>query len=103
MQVFLIDPKARSISAVDLDDGLEGIRRLIGYESVEADEVGDDGDRLWFDESCFIRAIPDAGRFRLDSLPPVAGRGVVTGNDSAGSITAPVVSLEALIARVRFD
>lgn len=103
MQVFLIDPKARTVSAVEVDDGLEGIRRLIGYDSVEADEVGDQGDRLWFDESCFIRAVPDAGRFRLDTLPPVAGRGVVTGSDTAGGIAPPALGLEALSARVRFD
>jgi hypothetical protein len=42
------------------------------------------------------------GRFQLDSLAPVAGMGVVVGQSAQGSLQTPQVSLEALIARVKF-
>ena len=77
MQVFLIDPKEKKISSIEIDDGVKGISRLIGFDSIDADEIDANGDALYFDDSCFIRDQPDAGRFKLDSLAPVAGRGVV--------------------------
>ena len=98
MQVLLIDPKEKKISAIEIDDGVKGIARLIGFDSIDADEIDANGDALYFDESCFIRDQPDAGRFKLDSLAPVAGRGVVASHP----VAAPVVTLEALIGRVRF-
>jgi hypothetical protein len=101
MKVYLIDPRSRTIEAVEVDDGLAGIRRLIGFDSVDTDEIDDGGDRLFFDESCFIRQQDGAGRFRLDNLAPVAGRAVVAG----GSLEAPrsaTLDLAALRARVRF-
>jgi hypothetical protein len=103
MQVFLIDPGEQRINAVEIDDGLQGIRRLIGFDSVDADEIDSNGDRLYFDESCFIRQQPDARRFKLDNLAPVAGRGVVVGGDAGGTaLRDPVVTIEALTPRVRF-
>ena len=103
MQVFVIDPATQRIDAVDIDDGLDGVRRLVGYDSVDADEIDANGNRLYFDESCFIRQVPGAGRFKLGSLAPVAGRGVVVGSDAAtGALRAPQVTLEALAQRVRY-
>jgi len=104
MQAFLIDPGAHHIVEVELDDGLQGIQRLIGYDSVDSDEIDDAGNRLYFDESCFIRDVPGAGRFRLDNLAPVAGRGVVVASDATdGPMRSPTIALEALKLRVRFE
>ena len=103
MQVFLIDPSKKNIQAVDINDGLQSIRHLIGFDSIDADEIDANGDKLYFDESCFIRDQPDAGRFKVDNLAPVAGRGVIAGGDASGvSLTSPVVTLEALMKRVHF-
>jgi hypothetical protein len=103
MQAFLIDPAAKLISPVEIDDGLQGVRRLIGFDSIDADEIDDKGDRLYFDESCFIREHAGTGRFQLDRLAPVSGRAVVIGGDASGkALRAPLVTLEALQARVRF-
>jgi hypothetical protein len=103
MQAFLIDPAEKQISVVEIDDGLQGVRRLIGFDSIDADEIGDEGDRLYFDESCFIREREGTGRFQLDRLAPVSGRAVVIGGDPAGkALRAPVVTLAALRTRVRF-
>jgi hypothetical protein len=89
MQVSLIDLAAQRIDAV-------------GDGCIDADEIDANGDRLYFDASCFIRQVAGAGRLRLGSLAPVAGRGVVAGSDAAtGALRAPQVTLEALAQRVR--
>jgi len=103
MQVFLIDAFEKTVSAIQLEDELQGIRRLVGFDSVDADEIDDNGDRLYFDESCFIREQNHPGRFKVDNLAPVAGRGVVVGGKPDSTTLAdPVVTLDALKARVQF-
>jgi len=103
MKAFLIDPAARRIEAVDFDGSHDGLRKLIGFDTIDSDEIDANGDRLFFDEECFLRAVPGAGRFQLDSLAPVAGKGVVVGSRAEGSALAdPVIGAEALGARIRF-
>lgn len=103
MQAFLIDPADQSVRPVDLDDGLQGLRRLIGFDSLDADEIDATGDRLYFDDACFIRETAGTRRFQLDRLAPVSGRAVVVGGDASGeTLRAPVVTLESLRQRVRF-
>lgn len=103
MRVYLIDPVARTITAEDVADGVAGIGRLIGYDSLDFDEIGDQGDRLYFDESCFIRHGAQMPRFRVDSLAPVAGRGVVSGGAPDDSLPSDVrVEIAELSARVSF-
>jgi hypothetical protein len=103
MKAFVIDPAARAISQIDLADGLEGVRRAIGYATVDSDEIDDNGDRLFFDEECFIRAIPGAGRFRVDNLAPVAGKAVIVGSTAGGTQFADAhVDATALARRVTF-
>ena len=102
MTCFVIDPTAKTITPVPWDGGLEAIRQLIGFETIDSDEIDANGDRLYFDEKCFIRQTPGVGRFQLDSLAPVAGMGVVVGHGAQGALQTPQVSLKALIARVKF-
>lgn len=104
MKAFQIDAFKQSIEAVEIEPTLAGIRALIGFDTIESDDVDGGDDRLFFDEECFIRTQPHPGRFRLDSLPPVAGRGVVVGGGpDEGSLRAPEISLEALQERVKFS
>ena len=98
MTSVVIDPTAKTITPVLWDGGLEAIRQLIGFETIDSDEINANGDRLFFDEKCFIRQTPGVGRFQLDSLAPVAGVGVVVG---AGE-SAPQMTLQALQGRVKF-
>ena len=98
MTCFVIDPNAKTITSFPWDGGLDEIRQLIGFETIDSDEIDASGDRLFFDEKCFIRQTPGVGRFQLDSLAPVAGVGVVVG---AGS-SSPQVALQALQGRVKF-
>jgi hypothetical protein len=44
--------------------------------TIDSDEIDDNGDRLFFDEEFFIRQ-QSVGRFKVDSLAPVAGIGVI--------------------------
>ncbi len=103
MRVYLIDPVAKTITAEEVTDGLSGISRLIGYDSIDFDEIDDHGGRLYFDESCFIRHGPEMPRFRVDSLAPVAGKGVISGSAPDGHAPADAaISIEALGPRVHF-
>ncbi len=102
VKVFVIDPDQRSVTVTDIDDGATGIARLIGFDSIDFDDIDDNGDRLYFDESCFIRHGSETGRFKVDNLAPVAGKGVIAGSAPGGGLRDAVVSADALERRVRF-
>jgi hypothetical protein len=103
MKAFLIDPASKRIESVEFDGTQQRLQALIGFATIDSDEIDANGDRLFFDEECFLRAVPGAGRFQLDTLAPVAGRGVIVGSKANGAELAdPVIGAEALAARVRF-
>jgi hypothetical protein len=86
-----------------IDNGLDGVKQLIGFDTVDSDEIDDNGDRLFFDERCHLRAEAGAPKFKVDNLAPVAGRGVVVRAGQGGSqLGDAVVGLEALRKRVTF-
>jgi hypothetical protein len=99
MKALLINPEDQTIKAVEVDD-IETIRQLVGYDTLESDTVGSEGDRLYFDEECFIRG--SKGRFQIDSVIPVAGKGVLLGSDgdSLGDVRTAVDDLRG---RIRFQ
>lgn len=76
MRAILIRPDTRSIEVVDIRNR-DDIARLVGYDTLESDAVGDAGDYLFFDEECFLRGT--TGRFQIDTLIPVSGVGVIVG------------------------
>jgi len=100
MNAILIDPikqLAEMISISDLNDVVD----VIGHDTLEQDSVGDDGDRIYFDENCFVRGTE--GRFKIDSLVPLAGNGVLVGTDDDGATLRNVaISLEDLRSRIRY-
>lgn len=103
MQVFVINPTLKTVTAIHILGSLDDIRALIGFDSIDSDEIDNNGDRLFFDESCFIRQQDGVGRFKVDSLAPVAGIGVIANSrDEANSIQAPEVALQELTKRVTF-
>jgi len=103
MKVHLIDPARESVETVDCDGSLESLRGLIGFPCLDAEEIGTGGDCLHIDEECFLRGDAVVGRFQLDRLAPVWGRGVVTGRSRPdGRFGEPAIGLAALRARVRF-
>ena len=101
MKAYLIDANSQTVSPVKLADGLADIRTLIGFDSVDSDEIDASGDRLFFDERCFLRDQTGKGRFKLDNLAPVADKAVVVGSDDDGArLKDAVVKLAALQARI---
>lgn len=100
MKALLITPDRQSVEEVEIA-GREDIARLIGYDTLESDAVGNEGDRLFFDEECFLRGTP--GRFQLDSLVPVSGKGVVVGSTDDGATLCDVKSTAGdLGGRIRY-
>ena len=101
MNAYLIDANSKTVSPVELAEGLPDIRRLIGYDSVDSDEVDASGDRLFFDESCFLRDQTGKGRFKLDNLVPVADKAVLVGSgDDGATLKNVTVKLVALQQRI---
>jgi hypothetical protein len=101
MKALLITPETQAIEAIEVAD-IDQIKTLIGYDTLESDAVGDAGDRLFFDEECFIRGT--GGRFQIDSLIPVAGKGVVIAADDSGASLGDVkITAEELAARTKFQ
>ena len=101
MKAFLITPDTKSIESIEIE-GLDDIRLRVGFDSIESDAVGADGDRLYFDEECFIRG--STGRFQIDSVIPVAGKGVVIGTTENGGMLQDVrASIEDLRQRTKFQ
>jgi len=104
MHAYVIDPFKQTIEQVEIDQSLDAIRAIVGYDTIDSDEIARSEDRLFFDEECFIRSQPQPGRFRLDTLPPVAGIGVVVGGGpDENALTAPGLALEELKDRVQFS
>jgi len=100
MKAILIDPAARSIEMVEVG-GREDIAKLIGHDTIESDAVGTNGDRLHFDEECFLRGT--GVRFQVDSLVPTSGRAVVVGASGDGTALRDVATdVESLRGRIRY-
>lgn len=100
MKALLINPENRSIEAIDID-AREDIARLIGFDTIESDAVGTAGDRLYFDEECFLRGA--GGRFQIDSIIPVSGRAVVVGTADEGATLRDVATdIEDLCSRIKY-
>jgi hypothetical protein len=100
MKAYLISPDSRSIEPTEVE-GMDDIVALVGYETIESDAIGSQGDRLYFDEECFIRGT--AGRFQIDKVIPVAGKGVIVGVADDGVTLQDVSSdLEELRTRIKY-
>ncbi|NDP48610.1 MAG: hypothetical protein GZ085_09535 [Sulfuriferula multivorans] len=100
MKAILINPENRSIDAIDFGDH-DDLVRLIGFDTLESDAVGTTGDRLYFDEECFLRGT--SGRFQIDTIIPVSGKGVIVGTTEDGNTLSDVVTgIDELRSRIKF-
>lgn len=100
MKAFLINPENRSIEAIDVPDHA-AIAKRIGYDTIESDAVGTAGDRLYFDEECFLRGTK--GRFQIDSVIPVSGKAVLIGTADEGKTLRDVVTdIDSLRGRIKY-
>lgn len=100
MKAFLITPDKQSIEAININSR-EDIAKLIGFDTIESDAVGTAGDRLYFDEECFLRGT--SGRFQIDSVIPVSGKAVIVGTADGGSTLRDVASdIDSLRSRIQY-
>jgi len=100
MKALLISADSQSIDEVNVE-GHDDITRLIGFDTLESDEVGSEGDRLFFDEECFIRG--HTGRFQIDTMIPVSGKGLVIGTENDGSsLRDAVMDIDTLKNRIKY-
>lgn len=100
MKAYLINPENQTIEAIEIS-GQDDIVRHIGYDTLESDAVGAEGDRLYFDEECFLRG--SKGRFQIDRIIPVAGKGVIAGTAEDGVTLRDVATdIEDLRSRIKY-
>ena len=100
MKAIVISPATQSIETVDVAT-LDDIRAVVGYDTLESDAIGTQGDRLYFDEECFLRGT--SGRFQIDSVIPVAGKGVIVGTtDGGATLRDAVTDVDDLRRRIRY-
>ena len=100
MKALLINPENRSIEAIEIDSN-DDIASLIGYDTIESDAVGTAGDRLYFDEECFLRGT--TGRFQIDTVIPVSGIGVIVGTAEDGETLRDVTTdIDRLRGRIKY-
>jgi hypothetical protein len=100
MKALLISPDDQSIEAIDIADQ-DDIVKLIGFDTITSDEIGPEGDRLFFDEECFLRGT--TGRFQIDTVIPVSGKGVIVGSSDDGATLKDVVSdIDAIQSRIKY-
>ena len=100
MKAILINAQSRSIEPVEIG-GREDIVRLVGFDTLESDAVGSAGDRLYFDEECFLRGT--GGRFQIDTVIPVSGIGVIVGTAEDGKALRDVtMDIDSLRGRIKY-
>jgi len=100
MKAILITPDSQSIEMIEIGSR-EDIAKLIGFDSIESDAIGTAGDRLFFDEDCFLRG--SSGRFQIDSIIPVAGKALIVGTSDAGTVLCDAVTeLDNLRGRIKY-
>lgn len=103
MNAYLIDPSSREITVIELTEGTQQIATLLGAKSVDFDEIDDGGDRLYFDEDCFIKAKPGDARFKVDNLAPVSGKGIICGTvNQLGKHQRVSNDQSSIIKRIQF-
>lgn len=100
MKALLITPDTRAIEEIDIA-GMADIKRIIGHDTIASDAIGAAGDRLFFDEECFLRGT--SGRFQIDTVIPVSGRGIVVGaSEDGASLSDVTLSAAELSERLKY-
>lgn len=100
MKAIVISPATQSIEPIDVAT-LDDVKAVIGYDTLESDAIGTQGDRLYFDEECFLRGT--SGRFQIDTLVPVSGRAVIVGTADDGATLRDVATdIEDVRSRIKY-
>lgn len=99
MKALLINPATQTLEQIEVGN-YEEIAGLIGFDTVIADEIGSNGDKLYFDEECFLRG--HEGRFQIDTLVPVSGLAIILGTNDDGSIADIRSDIGEIRSRIKY-
>ena len=99
MKAYLIDAQNQTIESIDVET-IADIAKMIGYDTLESEALGDADDKLFFDEECFIRG--SEGRFQVDKLIPVSGKGLLIGANDADTLSDVTTDLDNFVSRTKF-
>ena len=100
MKALLISPDTQSVEAIDIG-GHGDIVKLIGFDTIASDEIGPEGDRMYFDEECFLRGT--SGRFQIDKVIPVSGIALIVGSSDDGTTLRDVTSdVDSICSRIKY-
>lgn len=102
MKALLVNPNLKEITEIEIEPTFEAIQNLIGFKTVDSDEIDANFDQLFFDEECFIRKQDQLGRFKVDNLAPIIGMGVIVNTLDKKVFSSPKVSLVEIVKRVTF-
>ncbi len=101
IKAILIDPFEMTVSEVDYGGEMADIYRLIDADLFTVAGFGEDGDGVYVDDEGLFKGTQRF--FKLDGYPqPLAGKGLVLGSNDGGESVAPVTTLEAVRAAVRW-
>lgn len=99
MKAYLIDPVTQFIRVTTIES-MDDIKHLIGLDTIHSDEIGDVGDRIYFDEQC---SGGSKGSFQIDNLIPVSGKAVIVGTRDNGQILCDAnVDMYGLNRRLKY-
>ncbi|MDH5424647.1 MAG: hypothetical protein OEY29_06635 [Gammaproteobacteria bacterium] len=100
MKALLITAETQTIEAVEIVT-MADIKKLIGYDTIESDQIGSDGNYLYFDEECFLRG--SKGRFQIDTMIPVSGTGIIVGTvDDGAAFKDVTIGVDELRQRIKY-
>jgi len=99
MKALLIKPAEHSIEAIEIGS-MDEIVQFIGFDTVISDDVGKEGDKLYFDEDCFLRGNKD--KFQIDTVIPVSGVGILIGSDGSDGLADLKADIADIRARTKF-
>lgn len=99
MKAYLINPELQSIDDIEIATR-DDIVAQIGFATLESDSLGGQ-DTLYFDEECFLRGA--SGRFQIDKLIPVSGKGVIIGTAADGSLQDVSLTIDELKSRIQYQ
>jgi hypothetical protein len=101
IKAILIDPFEMTVSEVGYGGEMVDIYRLIDADLFTVAGFGEDGDGVYVDDEGLFKATQRF--FKLDGYPqPLAGKGLVLGSNDGGESVAPVTTLEAVRASIRW-
>ena len=103
MLAYLIDPLAKTVTAIEHDGTLQHIYRQLNCQLIDAVRL-DEGDTVYIDdEGACYEPMAENGVFNLKGYPsPLFGRGMVLGSNDEGVSVEPKISLAAMTAMTVF-